>query len=324
MSPMIGEQLGKSLRSFREDVLELSQAQFAVLVGMGVASINRIENGAEPTPAHRLLLDGLREPANLLRALEGKEAELGEANVARIRRIAERLLGASELRTLAKHQELYHSNATSGGKQFELEKLTEMVKFFCLEGEWKTKLNKLLFYSDFFAFREGGHSISGTRYVVGTFGPIPDRQEKLYGALCESGSLEAREEFIQGSGQPVERLFTQGQFDRRKFSSIELSIMERVKRFFLGKSAKFVADYSHEEEFYKQGQLGDAISYEIAGALKPIEPIEVLAPSLGELAARASRNVPAEAWNELPADGAKNIDRELYGSKREGAAKKKK
>jgi len=320
---MIGEQLDKSLRSLREDVLELSQAQFAALVGMGVASINRIENGAEPTPAHRLLLDGLREPANLLRALEGKEAELGEANVSRIRRVAERLLGDSELRALAKYQELYHSDSTSGGKRFELEKLSEMVKLFCLEGEWKTKLNKLLFYSDFLAFRESRKSISGTRYVVGTFGPIPDRQEKLYSALCESGSLEAREDFLPVSGQPVEKLFAQGQVDRRKFSSLELSIMERVKLFFFGKSAKFVADYSHEEEFYKQGQLGDPISYEIAQTLRPIEPAEVKASSLGELAARASRNVPAEAWKELPADGARNIDRELYGSKKEGAAKKK-
>ena len=321
---MIKEALDQSLRSFREDVLELSQAQFAALVGMGVASINRIENGAEPTPAHRLLLDGLRESANLLRALEGKEVELGAANVARVRRVAEKLLGESELRALAKYQELYHSDSTSGGRRFELEKLSEMVKFFCIEGEWKTKLNKLLFYSDFLAFRESGQSISGTRYVVGTFGPIPDRHEKLYSALCESGGLEAREEFVPGSGQPVEKLYAQGQVDRRKFSILELSIMERVKLFFLGKSAKFVADYSHEEEFYKQGQLGDSISYEVAQTFRPLALSEVKVSSLGELAARAAQKVPVEAWNELPRDGAKNIDRELYGPKKQGAAKKKK
>lgn len=314
---MIEEPMGEALRRFRTEILELSQAQFAALVGMGVASINRIENGAEPTPAHRLLLDGLREPGNLLRALEGKEAALGEGNIARLQRVAERLLGESELRALARHQALYHSDVTSGGRRFELEKLVEMVKFFCVEGEWKTKLNKLLFYSDFFAFREHGQSISGTRYVVGTFGPIPDRQEKLYGALCESGSLEAREDFLPGTGQPVEKLFAQGQVDRRKFSIVEFSIMERVKLFFFGKSAKFIADYSHEEDFYRQGRLGDSIPYDKAQGLRelPQEVSHAATPFLSELA-EIQRKVPAEEWEKLPTDGSRNYKQHLYGPKK--------
>ena len=39
---------------------------------------------------------------------------------------------------------------------------------------YKTKLNKLLFYSDFINYYLNGTSISGAKYVHLPYGPVPD------------------------------------------------------------------------------------------------------------------------------------------------------
>ena len=49
---MTSEKFANRLKSLRERDFQLTQAQFATLVGMGVATINRYENGTEPTDAY--------------------------------------------------------------------------------------------------------------------------------------------------------------------------------------------------------------------------------------------------------------------------------
>ena len=307
-----------SIRKFREEVLEISQLQLAALLGMGVASINRVENGAEPTPAHRLLLEGLQDPTNLVRALEGKEATLGSSLFLRIQKIAERLFGREEIEKVAKNQRVRWSKDTSGREEFDLDKLVEMVKFFTLEGEWKTKLNKLLFYADFFAFRELDASISGTRYAIGEFGPIPDKQETLYSALIHAEILRTREHFAP-NGSPLEKLFAVGDLNRQRFSLKELKLLERVKTFFARMTASQIADYSHEESFYQEGQLGLLISYVEAIRLRSIDLAcdnNETSPSFGDIVANIAAGVSASEWNKLPKDGSKNIDHYLYGAQK--------
>jgi hypothetical protein len=167
------------------------------------------------------------------------------------------------------------------------------------------------------AFRELKSSITGTRYVIGSYGPIPDRQDALYCALTEAGKLETREKFVGNSGEPVEMFFARGAVDRRCFKPAELGILERVRRFFLRMTAKQIADYSHEESFYQEGQLGEAIPYRESKKIREILPQgeeDVPTLSLGELAAKISSKVPLNEWEKLPADGSKNIDHYLYGA----------
>jgi hypothetical protein len=309
-----------SLRLYRETQVQLTQAQFAVLVGMGVASVNRFERGAPPSPAHKQLLEGLiTDPNNLLRALEGKEGILGAATCRRLRLFAERSVAEKDLYRFAAIQRNARSPDTVDRREFDLTRLMEMVKFFTREGEWRTKLNKLLFYADFLTFRELGKSVSGTRYVIGNFGPIPDDQEGFYSALIRSEVIEPREEFARDTGEPVEKLVSRSDFDRRKFELPELRILEAVKAFFGSMSAKQIADYSHQEHAYRTHSMGETIPYTDAAGLRAI-PVDLrvskrASSSLAELAAGIVRNIPPEEIRKLPKDGASNPDRYLYGQK---------
>ncbi len=66
----------------------------------------------------------------------------------------------------------YDANEFSGFKRFNKEKFLNAVLYFCTgAGEFKTKLNKLLFYSDFQHFKEYTNSITGTQYARVPFRP---------------------------------------------------------------------------------------------------------------------------------------------------------
>ncbi len=314
---MTKNQFALKLRALRQDVLGLSQMQLAALVGMGVATINRYENGTEPTEAHRQLLEGLlSDPDTLYRLLKGKEELLGEATCQRLAEIAEeRLAKASLLRIEALQKQITNPKFT-GKREFDLERLVQMVRFFTQTGEWKTKLNKLLFYADFLAFNALGQSISGTRYVRGSYGPIPDRYHELFSALIECNELFTREEYSL-DGQPLERLFSKLDFDRSPFSKREIQILQFVLEYFKNKSAKEVVEFSHEESAFNEAADGDGIPYSKAKDLNlHYIPPKTTIPtkSLAEVAREIAAAIPDEELDRLPPDASINHDHYLYGS----------
>lgn len=312
---MIAKEFTNTLKSLREHDFQLTQAQFAALVGMGVASINRYENGAEPTEAHRQFLESLSNPDVLLRILQDKEELIGNANFLRLSKWAEEKIGEKDLERVETYQKNISDPELTGKREFNLPRLVEMVRFFTSEGEWKTKLNKLLFYADFFAYRELGKSISGTRYVIGSFGPIPDGQEMLYSSLAQTAVIEPREKFTRETGEPVEKLYSTRQVNRRIFSFKEFRIMEAVQSFFSRMTARDIAEYSHQEEPYDGEHMGESIPYSKAITLSQIaldltpQPLKSFADTARDIAS----SIPDEDLANIPPDASSNLDYYLYG-----------
>ena len=52
-----------------------------------------------------------------------------------------------------------------------------------------TKLNKILFYSDFWAYTDGGSSITGLKYTRVEGVPVPVGMDGACAQLCEDGRL---------------------------------------------------------------------------------------------------------------------------------------
>lgn len=312
---MTSEKFANRLKSLRERDFQLTQAQFATLVGMGVATINRYENGTEPTEAHRRFLEGLSNPDLLLSVLQGKTEAVGHANVLRLSKFAETAIGKKDLGRVEACQKNISNRELTGMREFNLSRLIEMVRFFTAEGEWKTKLNKLLFYADFFAYRELGKSISGTRYVIGTFGPIPEGQELLYSSLEQAKVIQRREKFTRETGEPVEKLYSTNQVSRRIFSLKELKILESVQAFFSKMSARDIAEYSHEEDVYDEKLMGESIPYTKAKTLRPITlaPTSESPKSFADIARDIASTIPEEELANVPADASLNLDHYLYG-----------
>ena len=153
--------------------------------------------------------------------------------------------------------------------QFKLdeEKFRELVIY--IAGQCETdpafgavKLNKLLYYADFAAYRQFGQPITGSMYRKLSEGPAPEQMVNQRDIMLDKGeaTLEKRTYFtgIQ------HRLIPARPARKSLFRDEELDIANQVIAFFEGKTARDVSDFSHREPGWRLAQRGETIPYETA------------------------------------------------------------
>ena len=127
-----------------------------------------------------------------------------------------------------------------------------------------TKLNKTLYYSDFYAYRMLGQPITGASYQKLSAGPAPReflRQMKIL-EDARHATVEAQPYFngVQKRIVPAEGRRP----DVSIFKESELALVDEVIRFFWGKSATEVSEFSHLEPGWVVCDIGEVIPYETA------------------------------------------------------------
>ena len=107
---------------------------------------------------------------------------------------------------------------------------------------WCTKMNKLLFYIDFLAYRENGMAISGLSYKAIDFGPVPERWDVVYSEFDEI------HQELRSVGDFVGSILTSTtKADITLFSEAEKNVIEIVCSRFNGLSSRDLSKLSHEE-----------------------------------------------------------------------------
>lgn len=244
----------------------LKQSELAKLLGLGMATISRYENGALQDESHEKLFRLAMEPDNLLKLVEASENVFSETKK---KRLVESLR-EEEDKLLTEHSIFlklpdYEPDEFSGYRALNVGKLYNAILYFCKEGVFKTKLNKLLFYADFRHFKEYTLSITGARYAHIPFGPAPDSYDFFYALLRSTGAVEFIEkQYRNGSGEIIKAT---KEADLSIFSPSEVRIMAAVKKDFKDYNAKQITEYSHEELGYKEIEDGHLISYSYANLL---------------------------------------------------------
>jgi putative zinc finger/helix-turn-helix YgiT family protein len=246
----------------------LTQAECAGLLGIGVATLNRYENGALQNESHETLLRLAMDSANLLKLIEKSDGVLTESKkkklLASLRESDE--LACSFDNTIMINFGGNEKDSLSGFRSLDLQKVYNAVLFFAREGELKSKLNKLLFYADFKHFREYTLSITGLRYVHLPYGPVPDNYSVYYASMGSKGLVEFIEE-IYPSGYVGEVIKAVKAPDLNLFSTGELRVMASVMEDFRDYTASQIQDRSHKENAYRQTRDGEIISYAYANEL---------------------------------------------------------
>ena len=124
------------------------------------------------------------------------------------------------------------------------------------------KLNKLLYYAEFQAFRILGSPIAGATYIHLEEGPVPDGLDLIQISLIDDGSaqLEPRRRFnyIQ------KRLKALRPADLTEFSAGEIEIINEVIASLRPHNAREVSSLSHEEVGWRVVDYGDPIPYRTA------------------------------------------------------------
>lgn len=135
-----------------------------------------------------------------------------------------------------------------------------------------TKLNKILFYSDFTAYRTLGKAITGAEYQKLVMGPAPRRLKPLREKMIEDGDLVVQNRDLPlGNVQHRPINLRSPRLDL--FTAYEISLVDSIINSFRSFSAQGVSDLSHEEPSWRVANHGETIPYSLA-FLKVKEPTE--------------------------------------------------
>jgi len=252
---------------------DLSQRALSRLLEWGEITVNRYENGAIQDAAHNDILKFISNPENMLEIYE-KNNYLLPLNVRMSlkKRIDE--LIKEEIKPhfqISLEQYLLLDKAVdefSGYKEFDLVKMMNMILYITqsLNGVFKTKINKLLWYMDFLHFKQFSVSISGSTYVHLPYGPIPDDYDLIIGVML-NGKLLEKEEITFEENIVGENLKALPAGDNNCFSEGELKVMNFVIEYFKNFTCGRISKYSHEEKPYKNTADNEKISYERSSEL---------------------------------------------------------
>jgi putative zinc finger/helix-turn-helix YgiT family protein len=250
----------------------VSQRAFSRILGWGEVTIHRYETGALQDRSHNDALVLLENPDNMKILLENNKNKINSKDYIKIK---------SNLKKIKKDDidEKLEENITKkyfnealdeycGYTQFNYEKLVNMILFFAskINRLFKTKLMKLLFYSDFVNFRNNTLSITGLKYIKNYYGPTPIKHELLLGELFEK-YITYQIEYVKTSKDNVEEYEFIKSLEKPTmviFSQEEINSMNEVLNAFKHLTSEEITQCSHKEEAWTKSKNKEIISYEHA------------------------------------------------------------
>lgn len=230
---------------------ELSASKMSEILGFGDNQYRLYENGDMPSEANGKILSSIKEPSvfkifveNAKNQFEPKEYD----------KILLKLKKAIEYQKPNIQKQLIFDfssrSAFNGYAMQSYSKLKNIILYYIehCSDVFNTKMNKLLFYTDFLAYRKYGQAISGLEYRAIQFGPAPVRWDRVY-SLIDDISQEIVE---FPSGNSGTKLCSTLSPDYNCFTAEELAILETVQNKFKNISAAEISELSHKENAWKK------------------------------------------------------------------------
>lgn len=246
---------------------DLTQKELSHMLGFGSVTLSRYENGALQSDAHNISLEMAMQPNSLKMLVERNKNIFPNEKYLPLLKALEREcenLYCGSSNEISRQLEHSNKDEFSGYSELQVLKLIEVVIYMCsLGGALKTKLNKLLFYSDFYGYKAQTKSITGLKYIHLPYGPVPDNFDFVYAQLLKESSLD-KEEVVYPNGFVGENYISTREADLSNFNQDEIAILKSVKEKFKGFTSTEITDYSHKEKAYTETGRGEAISYKYA------------------------------------------------------------
>ncbi|MGV3539476.1 MAG: type II toxin-antitoxin system antitoxin SocA domain-containing protein [Rufibacter sp.] len=245
----------------------VSSKMMSEILGLGTNTYRLYETGEMPSVANGRLILAINEPDDFLKQVEASAHLLTAKETAKIIKNIEELkkqkdITAMEAFMASSYFKYDEVNEYSGYRRQNLTKIAHLISFYAQAMElFKTKLNKLLFYTDFGAYKSRGCSVTGLAYRAIPFGPVPAEYEKLYLKLAEDGFLEMEPKPV--SGNFVDSFKSLVAFNQEHFDPEELMVMHKVVEKFKKVNSKAIVDISHQEKAWLENEKDKSlISYQ--------------------------------------------------------------
>ena len=257
------------------DKYNLSAAKMSEVLGFGTNSYRQYESGEVPNQSNAKLIQLTQDPHEF-KKLVALCTSLDQKFVDKTYRTIERLLEEQKKHKFEKQLESYFfgiciPNSLTGFKTPDFNKFSEMVVFFTEKLQpWKTKLNKLLFYTDFILYQETGFSMSGVQYRAIPMGPVPNNFNSIYEYLANNDKIDIYYTNFANGGTGEQFKPNSGKtFQSDLFTEKELEILNTVAIRFKSASTKEIIDISHKEKAWIDNNIGrKLIDYNYSFELK--------------------------------------------------------
>lgn len=162
----------------------LNYSQLTKILGFGINQYAKYEIGEMPSESNGKMISAIKNKDVLLNLLKSCKSSFQPSEYEKILTSiimsSERNEDYSPLYNIIYNNNI--RNILNGYGTKSITKLFDMVGYIVnVHGEvFPTKLNKLMFYSDFYNYRTTGQSISGLQYRALNFGPVPDHYATIY------------------------------------------------------------------------------------------------------------------------------------------------
>lgn len=231
----------------------LSAAKMSAVMGFGDNQYRLYENGDMPSEANGRAIRSVDNPITMKMYVEGVRNQF---DAKEYMRIEENLRKAQDKAAFLKADitTLIYGSCKRGkynGYAFQhIDRLKNLMLFFIHKAGsvFNTKMNKLLFYTDFLAYRKNGMGISGLAYRAIQYGPVPVRWDRVY-SLIEGIEQEL---VVFESGVFGQQLVSEELPDLTLFTNEELAVMNQVWDHFKGYTASQISEISHEENAWQR------------------------------------------------------------------------
>jgi hypothetical protein len=125
-----------------------------------------------------------------------------------------------------------------------------------------TKLNKILQFSDFTAFRELGVPITGAEYMKEKYGIILKRMKPIRETMAANKEIDIQWQPIINLSR--KRVIARKRADMSRFSSKQREIVDKCIGELWGRNSNDVSSLSQKQVGYKVTEIGESVPYEAA------------------------------------------------------------
>jgi len=123
------------------------------------------------------------------------------------------------------------------------------------------KLNKILFYSDFLAYRKWGSAITHQEYRKLEHGPVPSKLPVIQQELIAQNALAIQERDYYGNKQKRPIALREARLD--SFAAQEVALIDEVIQDLWGLSATEVSALSHAFDGWELADYKEVIPYSV-------------------------------------------------------------
>lgn len=221
----------------------LTQREYSYLLGFGEITISRYERGSLPTVAQNNIIKNSFTSNEFYSMLPDSHDKISETRLNEIK---------SEVYSYQDDESFIIEQLNQNIKKelqsgLDILKFNEVVSRFVADCKpYITKLNKLLFYADFYHYKQYGHSITGARYMRHHYGPVPIH----YALLYELNDAVQRQETEYGEQVILNK--NMKNVMQSCLTNEELETIHIVSAKFKSFTSKQISDYSHEEDAWKE------------------------------------------------------------------------